>query len=181
MKVTPLLSVFAITTVVVAIVSCTHVATSSTAAQSVSEIRNAENAARPEIAQIPLPTKSKYLTVHRRLNWENPFVTVQEDTLLLRVTVADANPSPMGQGGYLRPTGARRHDLTIRLNELPKALAALPDTAWPYGRVVAVEESGSTPATRPKVRRNVEQTIQILSELGIVINEWAEPNSQGNN
>jgi hypothetical protein len=87
----------------------------------------------------------------------------------------------MGSGSYLRPTGARRQSLTIRLDELPSALAALPESAWPYGRVVAVEEAPGSPAPlRPKIRRNVEQTIQVLSELGIVIDEWNEPNPQGN-
>lgn len=162
-------------------VACSRPAPQSAGAQTVSEFRRAEASARPEIELVPLPTKSRYLTVHTRHNWDNPFVTVQADTLLLRITHEDANMSPMGVGGFLRPAAARRESLTIRLNELPSALAALPESAWPYGRVVAVEETpASTTATRPKIRRNVEQTIQILSELGIVIDEWSESNPRGN-
>jgi hypothetical protein len=146
-----------------------------------SEFHKAEEAARPEIALVPLPSKSRYLTVRSRTNWENPFVTVDADTLMIRVTHEDANTSSIGQGGFLRPVGARRESLTIRLSELPSALAALPESAWPYGRVIAVEETpASTPAVRLKVRRNVEKTLQVLSELGIVINEWTEANPQGN-
>ena len=179
-KSAPLLSLLALAGLATAIVSCTHTAPPSQV-QATTEIRKAEEEARPEIALVPLPSKSRYLTVHTRGGWENPFVTVDADTLLLRVTHEDANPSAVGQGGLLRPAGARREVLTIRLSELPSALAALPESAWPYGRVVAIEETpASTPALRPKIRRNVEQTIQVLGELGIVIDEWAEPNPQGN-
>lgn len=181
MKFTPLLSLLALAGLATAIVSCTHAAPPSQAAQTQSEVRIAEEAARTEIALVPLPSKSRYLTVHTRSGWDNPFVTVDADMLMLRVTHADANTSAVGEGGLLRPVGARRENLTIRLNELPSALAALPESAWPYGRVIAIEElPASTPTLRPKIRRNVEQTLQVLSELGIVIDEWAEPNPHGN-
>lgn len=180
-KISPLLSLLALAGLATAIISCTHAAPPSDRVQAASAVRKAEESARPEIALVPLPSKSRYLTVHTRDSWENPFVTVQADTLLVRITHEDANPSPAGPGGLLRPAGARRQSLTISLNELPRALAALPESAWPYGRVVAIEETpASTPALRPKIRRNVEQTIQVLSELGIVIDEWSEPNPRGN-
>ena len=181
MKSVSLLSFVALATIAGVIISCTQAAPPSDRVQAASAVRKAEDAARPEIAQVPLPSKSRYLTVHTRDGWENPFVTVQADTLLVRITHADANPSALNPGGYLRPTSARRESLTIRLDELPSALGALPESAWPYGRVVAVEEApGSPPPLRPKIRRNVEKTIQVLSELGIVIDEWSEPNPQGN-
>jgi hypothetical protein len=75
----------------------------------------------------------------------------------------------------LRPVGARREDLNVRMSDLPSALEAVPASAWPYGRVVAVEEAHETPqSARPAVRRNVEATLKTLSDLGVVVYEWNE-------
>jgi hypothetical protein len=73
----------------------------------------------------------------------------------------------------LKPAKARRQELEIRLNDLPDALGALPSEEWPYGRVIAVEEDpAETRANRLQVRRNVEATMQLLTNLGVVIYEW---------
>jgi hypothetical protein len=61
----------------------------------------------------------------------------------------------------------------LRPADLGKAIAAIPPGAWRYGRVIAVAESPlAAPKDRPKVRRNVETTIQKLNDLGIVVEEW---------
>ncbi len=55
----------------------------------------------------------------------------------------------------------------MRPADLPQALASLSPDVWPYGRVVAIEESPTAPKTeRVAIRRNVEATIQILNDLG---------------
>ena len=93
----------------------------------------------------------------------------------LHVMLADANPSKLGLGGMLRPVGARRQDLNVRLGDLGAALRAIPESAWPYGRVVAVEEAHNIPvADRPEIRRNVESVIRTLNDLGVVAYEWEE-------
>jgi hypothetical protein len=131
--------------------------------------------AREQIELIPPPSKTRYLAVHSLTSWENPYLTVQQNIATLHITLADANPSDVGVGGMLRPIGARRQDLTIRVSDLPAALNAIPETAWPYGRVVAVEEAHDAPASaRPAIRRNVEATIKTLSDLGVVVYEWNE-------
>jgi hypothetical protein len=128
---------------------------------------------RAALKEIPLPTKSMYVDVHEPGAWSNPFLSVDADTIDLRVTMADANPSTMGQGTLLRPTGARRQELTLRTGEVPEALIALPTGAWRYGRVVAVAESPlADPKNRPRVRRNVEIVLKQLSDLGVVAEEW---------
>jgi hypothetical protein len=128
---------------------------------------------RAALANIPLPTKSLYISVRDPSAWANPFLTVNTVTLSLRVIMADANPSTLGEGSMLRPEEARRQELEINLKDLPEALAALPAGAWRYGRVVAVAESSLAPRKeRPKMRRNVEATLQKLSDLGIVVEEW---------
>jgi hypothetical protein len=106
-------------------------------------------------------------------SWENPYVTVQGGMVTLHVLMADANTSQLGQGGMLRPTGARRRNLDVRVSDLPTALNAIPNSAWPYGRVVAVEEAHEIPVSaRAEVRRNVESVIKTLGDLGIVVYEW---------
>jgi hypothetical protein len=113
------------------------------------------------------------LDVHEPGAWANPFISAGPDSLTLRVTMTDANPSAMGKGTILRPEAARRQEIQVRPADLAEALIALPAGAWRYGRVVAVAESPlASPKDRPKVRRNVEAAIQKLNDLGIVVEEW---------
>ena len=149
----------------------THDAQGSVAAQG----RKLNNQVRLELQQIPAPTKSKYMAIKSLSTWQNPYLTVQDTLIVLHVTLADANTSGLGQGGMLRPSGARRQDLTIRITELPSALNAVPASAWPLGRVIAVEEAHNTPAAKePAVRRTIEGVMQTLGDLGVVPYEWNE-------
>jgi hypothetical protein len=131
--------------------------------------------ARQQMELIPPPSKTRYMAVRSLSSWENPYLTVQGGMVTLHVVLADRNPSPLGQGGLLRPMGARRQDLNVRISELTTALNAVPESSWPYGRVVAVEEAHEIPVSgRPEVRRNMEIVIKALSDLGIVVYEWNE-------
>lgn len=135
--------------------------------------RQALEAARQQLDLIPPPSKTRYMAVHSLNSWENPYITVQGGMVTLHVLLADANPSSLGQGGMLRPVGARRQNLDIRVIDLPTALNAVPTSSWPYGRVVAVEEAHETPVSaRPQVRRNMESVVKTLNDLGIVVYEW---------
>lgn len=139
-------------------------------AQAVSVEREKERA---DLARIALPTKSRYANVHEPGAWMNPFLSFDVEWINLRITRADANPSSLGEGGMLRPTAARRQELQIRQKDLVDALLALPDGAWPYGRVVAIEESPlASSKDRPAIRRRIEATIQQLNDLGVVVEEW---------
>ena len=69
-------------------------------AQAAATERDSQRAA---LAPIPLPAKSMYVDVHEPGAWVNPFLSVDADTLNLRITLADANPSTVGQGTMLRP------------------------------------------------------------------------------
>jgi hypothetical protein len=140
------------------------------AAQAAAALRESQRA---QLALIPLPTKSMYVDVREPGAWVNPFLSVDADTLNLRITLADANPSALGKGTMLRPQAARRQQMQLRPADLVQALAALPPAAWRYGRVIAVAESPlASPKDRPKIRRNVEAVIQQLNDLGIVVDEW---------
>jgi hypothetical protein len=89
--------------------------------------------------------------------------------LTVHILLADANPSSYGSGGMLRPIGARRQEVNIGLSKLGEAMSAIPESAWPYGRVVAIEEAHHTPGKQePTVRRNMEAAVGTLNDLGIV-------------
>jgi hypothetical protein len=134
------------------------------------------NTQREEINQIPPPAKSRYLAVRSLETWENPYLTIQPGMVTLHVLRGDSNPDPSGAGGLLRPVGARREDLNLSFAKLADALSSIPADAWPYGRVVAVEEAHKTPpAGEPQVRRNMEVAMKTLNDLGIVVYEWNGP------
>nr|WP_257031023.1 hypothetical protein [Edaphobacter lichenicola] len=139
------------------------------------EHQQENNLARQQMELIPPPSKTRYMAVKSLTLWENPYLTVQGEMATLHVVVADSNTSGLGVGGMLRPIGARRRDLNVRVIDLPTALNAIPENSWPYGRVVAVEEAHSVPvAARPEVRRNVEAVIKTLNDLGVVVYEWSD-------
>lgn len=128
---------------------------------------------RTALQHIPLPTKSLYINVHDAAEWKNPFLTVDADRMDLHVVMEDANTSPIGEGTMLRPEAARKQEIQIHLADMPKALIALPDGAWRYGRVVAIAESPeASRKVRPVIRRNMEAAIQKLNDMGIVVEEW---------
>jgi hypothetical protein len=138
-------------------------------AQATATVQDNERA---ELELIPLPTKSMYVDVHEPAAWANPFISVGPEMISMRITFADANPSTVGEGTMLRPAAARRQELQLRPADLAQAVAAIPPSAWRYGRVIAVAESPAAAKDRPKVRRNVEAAIQQLNDLGIVVEEW---------
>jgi hypothetical protein len=143
-------------------------------AQAAAQARaTASDQQRQSLSRIPLPTKSMYVDIHDPSGWANPFLAVGPDAIHLRIVQADANTSDLGKGTMLRPEAARRQEIEIRPKDLAEAMVALPQSAWQYGRVVAVAElPGVAAKDRPRIRRNVEAAIQQLNDLGIVVEEW---------
>lgn len=128
---------------------------------------------RQQLDSIPPPSKTTYMAIHTRQSWANPFLTVGKSTVNLSIMYPDLAPANTPGSDFLHPAAARRRVLDLRLADLPEALAALPENTWPYGRVVAVEEDSlEQKQDRPQVRRNVEATMQVLNDLGVVIYEW---------
>jgi hypothetical protein len=151
---------------------------SAEAQQAQRTAQTKEEAARQELDQILPPSKNLYLRVRSEDAYGNPLLIVHPRTVTLKIVYPDQNPKGFGTGGMLRPASARREQLELRLSDLATALASLPPDVWPYGRVVAVEESPSAPRSeRIAIRRNVEATIQILNDLGVVVDEWTGSSS----
>ena len=129
--------------------------------------------ARRDLSRIPLPSKNLYMAVNDLNEWQNPSLTVQEKMISLHVLMPDANPSDLGKGTMLRPEAARRQVLTIDPNNLAEALNSIPHEAWPYGRVVAIEEAHDAPkSAQPQLRRTIEKAIDTMGNLGVVADEW---------
>jgi len=128
---------------------------------------------RQELESILPPSKNIYLSIHTRQSWANPFLVVSKSTVNLSILLPDNGPAGSPGSEILRPVAARRRVLDLRLSDLPEALAATPPSVWPYGRVIAVEEDPlEQKIDRAQVRNNVEATMQVLNDLGIVIYEW---------
>jgi hypothetical protein len=139
-------------------------------AQATASERDQERAA---LDQIPVPTKSMYVDVHDPSQWQNPFLTVDVNMLDLRIELADQPLGNFAEGSMLRPPGARRQELQVRMSDLGKAVSAIPSGAWHYGRVIAVAESPeASRKDRTQIRRNVEAVINQLNDLGVVVEEW---------
>jgi hypothetical protein len=175
-RTTLLLTLFSALALPVTLTGCTGSRAASAASATVATpSQQATDEARKQLDLIPPPSKTRYMAVKSLTSWENPYLTVQGGMVTLHVMMADANTSGMGDGGMLRPVGARRQDLNIRIGELPEALDAVPESAWPYGRVVAVEEAHDIPTSaRPGVRRNMETVMKTLGDLGVVVYEWSD-------
>ncbi|MGA7522552.1 MAG: hypothetical protein WBW84_08710 [Acidobacteriaceae bacterium] len=133
----------------------------------------AEDQDRQELDSIPPPSKNVYMAIHTRQSWVNPFLIVSKSTVSLSVLYPDNGPANSPGSEFLRPVAARRRLLDLRLSDLPRALDATPADVWPYGRVIAVEEDPTAPRRdRAQVRRNLESTMQTLSDLGVVVYDW---------
>lgn len=129
--------------------------------------------ARRDLAQIPPPSKNLYMNVGSLNAWQNPYLTVQEKMITLHVLMPDANTSDLGKGTMLRPEAARRQILNIDPTNLAEALNAIPKEAWPYGRVIAIEEAHDAPeAARRPLRMNMEKAIDTLNAVGVIADEW---------
>jgi len=134
------------------------------------EQRAQSDSQREQLEMIPPASKNRFMVVHTFDAWENPYITVQAGMVTLHVLAADANTTGYGAGGILRPIAARRQEVNVSLDKLGEAISSIPQTSWPYGRVVAMEEAHKTPKeAEPAVRRTMESAVNTLSVLGVEV------------
>lgn len=89
-------------------------------------------------------------------NWQNPYLAIRENGIAL---VDFGN----------------NEERILKGDQVLDALAALPSSAWPYGRVVAVEETDrGTPEQRVEVRRNRAVVAGTLESAHVLIH-WIPP------
>ena len=59
------------------------------------------------------------------------------------------------------------------LSTLARTVVGLPDSAWPYGRVLAASESGvQSIDDSGLIKKNKEEADKILKELGVTVVWW---------
>jgi hypothetical protein len=146
----------------------------SASQQQVKSAQREEASDRLLLEQIPPPSKTRYMAIHTKDSWDNPFLVVSSETVSLRVmNPAAPRSSILPSGSMMQPESARKNLLELRISNLAEALASIPQEDWPYGRVVAVQEDpAEVRADRVQVRRSIEATMQLLNNLGIVAYEW---------
>ena len=103
---------------------------------------------------IPPADSAKYSRIQNMRNWRNPYLIVRADG----VALFDAADSA---------------EIILKPDELLPALAKLPASNWPYGRVVAAAESGvaGSDQDRVAIRRNKGIIGGILQGAQIVV-DW---------
>ena len=103
---------------------------------------------------IPPADSGKYQRIRDMKNWQNPYLIVRADGVAL-YDVADSA------------------EIVMKPDELLPALAKLPASNWPYGRVVAAAEVGVTGSEQQKIaiRRNKGIVGGLLQGAHIVV-EW---------
>lgn len=87
---------------------------------------------------IPPADSAKYQRIRDMKNWQNPYLIVRADGVAL-FDVADSA------------------EIILKPEDLLSALAKLPSSNWPYGRVVAAAEAGGKKASEQEkiaIRRN---------------------------
>lgn len=90
---------------------------------------------------IPSADSAKYESIRDMKNWRNPYLIVRPDGVALYDTADSA-------------------EIILKPNELLPALAKLPSSDWPYGRVVA--------ATENNIRTSDQDGVAIRKNKGIV-------------
>ena len=101
-------------------------------------------------SRVPKPDPAKYDDVQNAKDWKNPYLIVRRDG----VEIVGRTP-------------------ITQVESIPGVLKGLPDSAWPYGLVVAVQDIGvESKEDRPSVKANRVRLLALLKELGISVYGW---------
>ena len=105
------------------------------------------------IQQIPPADSAKYAAVRDMKTWRNPYLIVRVDGV-----------------GLLDVSNNEQQILDP--DKLAEALAKLPMSAWPYGRVVAIQEisAASSEEDKAKLRKNRALAAGALESMKVLIN-----------
>jgi hypothetical protein len=101
------------------------------------------------------PVPKKYASIRAARDWQNPYLSVCR------------------QGVIMNVRSVKRLSDTVPIEMLRTALLNLPVTAWPYGRIVALQDcsigiAGDTEDSKRRIR-DVEA---VLKALGLEIDRW---------
>jgi len=104
------------------------------------------------VEQIPPADPTKYASLRDMKAWRNPYLVIRVNG----VGLLDAG---------------NNEQQTVDPDKLSAALAKLPGSAWPYGRVVAIQEIGTSGSEEDKVklRKNRALVAGALESMRVVI------------
>ena len=103
--------------------------------------------------RIPKHDPKKYHAVQDAKDWKNPYLIVRRDGIEIIGMTA------VGQA--------------IPVDSVPGVLKGLPDSAWPYGLVVAVQDIGLvSEGDPPRIEANRKRLLMLLKKLAIVVDLW---------
>jgi hypothetical protein len=108
----------------------------------------------PLTERIPGADENKYLCIHDAKDWRNPYLIVRSDGFEI--------------------AGATDPGTPLTIDALVATLEGLPNSAWPYGRVIAAQESSilGGPSDQPRINGNRDLLVQRLAQLGLIVNFW---------
>ena len=107
------------------------------------------------LSEIPPPIPERYVHIQDYSHWKNPYLTVLPNGIGIQcLAVAFTKKVPVGA--------------------LHQTLLSLPPSAWPYGRVVAVQAGGGPTRLEdsPRIEQNRVQVEAILMAAGVTIEYW---------
>jgi hypothetical protein len=103
--------------------------------------------------RIPKPDRKKYHAVQDAKDWRNPYLIVRRDGIEI------VGMTTVGQA--------------IPVDSVPRVLKGLPDSAWPYGLVVAVQDIGLvSEGDPPRIEANRKRLLMLLKKLAITVDLW---------
>jgi hypothetical protein len=113
---------------------------------------HAKNDSTPQF-RIPSADPAKFSGVMDAKDWKNPYIVVCADgVLILGITPVD----------QLTP-----------VESVPKILAQLPSSAWPYGLIVALQDVGLQGIGEgPRISVNREKLLKLLKRFGVPVKRW---------
>ena len=98
-----------------------------------------------------------YRSVVDAKDWKNPYLVIGPDSI------------------YLTAKSVPADGKAVAIADLRRSLIELPVTAWPYGRVVGLQESGIRGPDRVDdnvIADNLRAALSILKTLGVTVNRW---------
>jgi hypothetical protein len=108
-------------------------------------------------ARIGPASPQRYKSIQDAKQWRNPILVIRADGI-----------DVISKG---LPSGER----TVAPTDLRRTLIDLPVTAWPYGRVVAMQDIGLRRADLsdgPAIANNRNLTVAILKTLEVTVEGW---------
>jgi Tol biopolymer transport system component len=103
-------------------------------------------------SRVPHANRERYENVRDALKWENPFIIVRPEDIEVRLP---------------------RTQQVIKVEGLAAHLASLPISAWPYGRVVALQEIGiQNRGDRSAIKNSFRKVQTILENLDLETYLW---------